>query len=378
MAKKWHRSIAASAMLIRTLLVCILCLFCSTNQLALEAFTLSSSVPIRRNFPYQDQYNHGHNAMMPYDMSTRMRPHQTSTSNQITLESQDQQEKCCKDEDCGYSDLRHLSRNQLFDKTNVIKYSMPVPPNTTLFLDKISPKQPSWLERIMDNLDDARGKYDNSRSIGVDVTVEFDDAKLGATELIQRCLSSSSSNQNTRGLETTENYITSILSLFQKHISESDDGQNVRCKARIVSSLGSVGTKCPRWHLDYVPLRLVQSLIGPGCVYIPFENERLYPEGLNRDALNDGLDEDDSVIANSMIIPGEASNKNLVKHAKDGEAVLLMGRAWSGATSTTAISSASDPWTNGVPAVPHRSPGINEDQLRVLLVVDIVRPSEGM
>ncbi len=256
--------------------------------------------------------------------------------------------------DCGYP-----QRNQAFETINAIKYSMPVPSDTSAFIHKIAPKKSECWGEIAANLKKNDAALHRRLGTGVDITMEFDDADKGAAALVQKCLSSSNQALETpHELNSTVNYISSILSLFQSHISARE---NVRCKVRITSSLGSVGTKCPRWHLDYVPLRLILSLTGPGCEYIPFEHEKLYPDGVNRNALNNGLDEADTAEANSMIIPGETNN-NLVVHAKDGEAVLLMGRVWS-----------SSRLMSGVPAAPHRSPSIfDEDLLRVVMVVDAV------
>ena len=58
-----------------------------------------------------------------------------------------------------------------------------------------------------------------------------------------------------------------------------------------------------------------------------------------------------------MILPN--GEQDLAVYAEAGDAVLLMGRAWSESS-------------NKVPAAPHRSPEIEEDQLRILLVVDVV------
>ena len=246
-------------------------------------------------------------------------------------------------------------RNPLLEGTNVITYPRPIP--NKAFIESFAPPSPNPLwERFASSLGEKHTAR-SERRIGVDVTVEFRDAKCGAADMVQQCLASS--NQSTdmdmgNEMKVTEEYIADILSLFQKHIHVSD--KDVLCKARIVSSIGSVGQKCPRWHVDHVPLRLVMSLAGPGCIYVPIEKERKHPKGVDRDALN-GLDEDDSTRANLLILPN--GEQDLAVYAEAGDAVLLMGRAWSESS-------------NKVPAAPHRSPEIEEDQLRILLVVDVV------
>ncbi len=58
-------------------------------------------------------------------------------------------------------------------------------------------------------------------------------------------------------------------------------------KARIVSTRGSSGTKCPRYHVDHVPMRWVQALVGPGCDYV------VGSDGISWEAIN-GMEERES------------------------------------------------------------------------------------
>ena len=63
----------------------------------------------------------------------------------------------------------------------------------------------------------------------------------------------------------TLQHLTSVLSYFQD-VAAMSNGSNhdVKCIARIVSTVGSVGIKCPRWHADHVPVCLVMIILGPG------------------------------------------------------------------------------------------------------------------
>jgi hypothetical protein len=117
----------------------------------------------------------------------------------------------------------------------------------------------------------------------------------------------------------------------------------VPCNAWIVSSIGSVGQKCPWWHVDNVPLHLMISLARPGCIYVPIQKEKemqvemnnngnnkngdshenIY--GVNWDTLN-GLEEWDNMLANKIILHN--SEENLAVYASEGDVVLLTGRAW--------------------------------------------------
>jgi len=237
--------------------------------------------------------------------------------------------------------------NPLFDGKNVITQSMPSP--SSRFIERIAPTSPNLWEQFSSGFRDKP----ISRNIGVDVIVEFSDAKDGAAALMEKCLASSKGDAiDIDELNETEEYIRKVLSFFQQHISED----KMFCKARIASSIGSAGQKCPRWHVDHVPLRLVMSLAGPGCVYIPFEKETNHGNNVNRDALN-GLDEADNMRANTLILPH--GDRDIAVFANEGDVVLLMGRAW-------------EQEKRNICATPHRSPELGEDQLRVLLIVDIV------
>jgi hypothetical protein len=86
-------------------------------------------------------------------------------------------------------------------------------------------------------------------------------------------------------------------------------------------------------------------------------------------ALNN-LDEDNTDIANDIILPPEYTDEAVIKKAEEGEAVLLMGRAWE-----DSISSDDDLKNpNNVLATVHRSPMLSPGQERILLTVDLVPP----
>jgi hypothetical protein len=243
-------------------------------------------------------------------------------------------------------------RNPLFETSNFITKHMPVP--STAFIHNIAPEAPKLWDLITQ-------KNENGR-IGVDITVEFRDAKEGSAALVQKCLVRSNAEMLDEELEGIENYIADALVFFQESIG--NEQENGIFKARLVSSLGSVGEKCPRWHVDHVPLRLIMSLAGPGCIYIPMEKEVGHPFRVNRDALNE-LDDDDTARANEVILPyGE---KDVAVYADEGDVLLLMGRAWEDHYSDELVKSGR--------AAPHRSPQLSKDQLRVLLVVDLLPKS---
>lgn len=238
------------------------------------------------------------------------------------------------------------SKSAQFQETNVICIPTTVP-NNTRFLDAILPKPTNVMEDLL-------GK--NHGKIGVDASVEFQlaDLKNGARMLVENALEASHVSIPDDDIDIFNAFISKYFLMFQQMIGTENSCSIA--KARIVSSRGCIGQKCPRWHVDHVPLRLVASLTGPGCVYIPHENEIKYPESVNRTALN-GLDIEDSNEANNLICPRHQSE--VVVSAKVGDAVFLMGRSWESLDSD-------------VKAAPHMSPALKAGQPRVLLTVDVV------
>lgn len=87
----------------------------------------------------------------------------------------------------------------------------------------------------------------------VDVSLEFTDAHEGAKLLAHKC-----------GLDgSVEPFFQESMSYFQQLCYEMIPGMATtpKAKVRIVSTRGSSGTKCPRWHVDHVPVRWIVSII---------------------------------------------------------------------------------------------------------------------
>lgn len=201
------------------------------------------------------------------------------------------------------------------------------------------------------------GRQKRRGILGADVTAIFDDPVDGARQLLDGC-----GIRIQDDTDETLQHLKGVLAYFQDCVSFASGGTARRCKARIVASRGPIGTKCPRWHLDHVPVRLIMSLIGPGCDYIP---ESILPHTSNnvyvdRHALN-GLDMDDSVRANRIIVPDERG----VVRSKVGEAVVLMGREWD------TVDEAGKDDTGILHAAAHKSPSLSPFEGRVLLTVDL-------
>lgn len=118
------------------------------------------------------------------------------------------------------------------------------------------------------------------------------------------------------------------------------------------------------------------ALIGPGCDYIPYELE-VHPTNnhgdsvsseerfhvVNRNLLNN-IDHEDTTKANDEIVPPNLLKmaekyygEPIIQHAKEGEAVILLGKGWEDKHVLSAV---------------HRSPKMKEGEERILLVVDAV------
>mmetsp|Transcript_21635 Transcript_21635/g.44466 ORF Transcript_21635/g.44466 Transcript_21635/m.44466 type:complete len:402 (-) Transcript_21635:55-1260(-) len=156
----------------------------------------------------------------------------------------------------------------------------------------------------------AHGQQQEAKIIK-DITVKFDNPEEGARLLLQKfnilansnnCNNEEDEKKNpemqrpelTMQQQETLEHLTNVLSYFQNIASAYHHSRinpettsttptstskqqqlRSRCQARIVSTIGPIGTKCPRWHADHVPVRLVMSIIGPGCEFVPHEMEVL-------------------------------------------------------------------------------------------------------
>lgn len=100
---------------------------------------------------------------------------------------------------------------------------------------------------------------------------------------------------------------------------------------------------CPRFHVDNLPVRLVQALNGPGTEWLP--ESTLDRSKLGRG--NQGLPDHESGIYRS---------EHEIGHLQAGDIALLKGRGWEG---------------NEDAALTHRSPRVPEGQSRWFLSLDL-------
>ena len=146
--------------------------------------------------------------------------------------------------------------------------------------------------------------------------------------------------------------LEAFMAFCEEHLKQESF---IGYSARLVATRGSPSTKCPAWHQDHVPVRWIQSLVGPGCQWVE---------------LSDWVAADESDDASSVIQESvEEMNQRRVDtsvpvhQASPGEAVLLVGRSWS----EFCIEN------QNLPAVVHRSPsGFLPWQPRILLTMDLL------
>jgi len=186
------------------------------------------------------------------------------------------------------------------------------------------------VEKLFSNLVPVMGR-------GCDVTVKWNDPVKGARDLVDS-LDLDSKVESASSLFFSKSFQQFKSMVYGEGISVSS------FKARIVASRGSVGTKCPRWHFDYTPVRWVQSLVGPGCDFVISE------VGVNRSVLNQS-DDDETELTNKDIVDSVLAD---VKQGQVGYAIILKG-------------------LEGCekPAI-HKSPELKWLEGRVLMTLDII------
>jgi len=225
-------------------------------------------------------------------------------------------------------------RHTIFQNTNAVSKNIPIP-HQNIWRRCLPNKEETKKISFWDSISLIHKDEDHVISIN-DVSVQFDNPYIGARELLEKAgviiskdIPSIDANVEE---EETIHHLTSVLAYFQSIAGGKET--NVKCKARLVSTVGKRGVKCPRWHLDHVPVRLIMSIVGLGCEYITEK----FGDGdqmkiVNRTSLN-SLDEENTQIANDIIVPKKLvfdrakKGEEIIQYAKEGEAILLMGKGW--------------------------------------------------
>lgn len=201
----------------------------------------------------------------------------------------------------------------------------------------------------------ARSMLEKPQSTGI---IMDDDALV--EQLAECMLTFQSFCEEHLQVKSLSSSLSSLTNYHQRPPIDDDKIQGFR--ARIVATRGKKATKCPKWHVDHVPVRWIQSLVGPGCNYIERagDNSQAQTEWnriqhyLERDAV-------DAIIPN----PGSSSSSQLQAHqAEEQQIILLVGKRWNEFTKECC-----QPF---VPPVLHKSPEIPFWQGRVLLTMDVI------
>ncbi|KAG7338969.1 DUF1826 domain containing protein [Nitzschia inconspicua] len=150
------------------------------------------------------------------------------------------------------------------------------------------------------------------------------------------------------------------------------DNNNIRFKCRLVATIGTSGAKCPQYHIDQVPVRWIQTFVGPGVELV------VGNKGVQWDAFQtaNGEDDDDSPIEMEKVswTPEERNRQLLdpnlanVYRVQEGTAVLMLGNEWNNYVTSVHSSKGAQ-----IQPVVHKSPIISSTtQPRVLLTQDIL------
>ena len=162
-----------------------------------------------------------------------------------------------------------------------------------------------------------------SGSVGMDITIEWsvhDDPDEVARDMIRQC---STSNTVTTPSQQQIEHLSQSLFIFRELCADKLTPIS-RFKARLVATRGPTGTKCPQWHIDHVPVRWIQSLVGRGCEFV------VSNDGVNWQAVN-GWDDDETLVDSDVAARNRAlvdPQTATIRRATEGRAVLLIGNRW--------------------------------------------------
>jgi len=215
------------------------------------------------------------------------------------------------------------------------------PPTSKSYIwSKYLPTSVSWWDRRRTDEIDS----------GLDIKSIWASPEEGAEHMLSQLLFLSSLSPFDQ--KTAKQELMDIFSLFQETYLRSSNESPLLYRSRIVATRGSSGTRCPRYHTDWVPLRLVCALYGPGVVFI---NDSATGNTRWRKTVNKS-DEIDSKKFNESI--ERQLKPDAIVASNCGDCVIMLGKEW-------------EDEENGVNALVHRSPYMKGTEGRVLLTVDV-------
>jgi hypothetical protein len=130
-------------------------------------------------------------------------------------------------------------------------------------------------------------------------------------------------------------------------------------KARLVCGRGVSSAKCPRWHVDQVPVRYIQTLVGPGCQYLDCQGPLMnLNEITEEDDQPNNAEENTSSSLHDYVDRLIQLHPEYVKQTREGDAVILVGNEWGDRTVQPCI---------------HKSPsGLKPWDGRILFTIDVI------
>jgi Protein of unknown function (DUF1826) len=223
--------------------------------------------------------------------------------------------------------------------------------------------------------------WDDAR--GVDETVVWDyqtgsgDALNAAAErLLQLVLPSGSIVPTSKVRNEMRIDVAESMQSFQE-FCEQNKIEHGSFSARLVASRGTVGAKCPVWHVDQVPCRWIQALVGPGCEWVANKDavqwDQFYLDGSDNNTHHNNDTKMEEALVSNACRNEQLVNRQraIIRHAQEGEGVILMGGRRFGSGGGGGDGSHSD--DDDVVAV-HKSPEITAPwQGRVLLTLNVLR-----
>lgn len=176
-----------------------------------------------------------------------------------------------------------------------------------------------------------------------------------ASSMVTQFISKPIRVSETQQLEASLSASLETFMTFCEHHLQPD--RYMGYTTRLVATRGSASTKCPAWHQDHVPVRWIQSLVGPGCQWVDLDH---WAAADDSDHTSETMQESVQDLNQRRVDP-----KIPIQQAAPGEAVLLVGRTWS---------EYCRPEENrNLPAVVHKSPsGLLPWQGRILLTMDVL------
>ena len=180
------------------------------------------------------------------------------------------------------------------------------------------------------------------------------------------------------------------------HDTDTDNTQTpiIRMKSRVVATRGMMNPRCPQYHIDQLPCRWVQTMVGPGVDLVQESNQKSSANtnttGINWDLFFNVMEEETYAndVTNSRDDEGlshdytdEDRNKLLVNtdkatiyHAQEGEGIIMAGSKWNAYYNNTSSSSIHKNTNTKTKPVVHKSPELvtEDQQYRVLFTQEIL------